>query len=197
MEEFRTIAGYEGLYSVSNLGNVRNDLTGKILKPYPNHHNYLRVRLCKNAKAKGYFIHRLVAFAFIPNPDPDNFPEVNHLDEDKTNNRVENLEWCNRKYNANYGTARQRQSDTCRIKREKREAIKAEEKRKKKELQAIISKEKKAIRAKRYYLKHREEILAKQRENEGLKEYKKRYRQEHREEINAYMRDYYKRRKSA
>lgn len=197
MEEFRTIAGYEGLYSVSNLGNVRNDLTGKILKPQLNHHNYLRVRLWKDAKAKGYFIHRLVAFAFIPNPDPDNFPEVNHLDEDKGNNCVENLEWCNRKYNANYGTARQRHSETCRIKREKREAIKAEEKRKKKELQAIISKEKKAIRAKRYYLKHRDEILAKKRENEGLKEYKNRYRQEHREEINAYMRDYYKRRKSA
>lgn len=195
MEEFRTIAGYEGLYSVSNLGNVRNDLTGRILKPSLNSRDYKRVRLCKNAKTKNYFIHRLVAFAFIPNPD--NLPVVNHLDEDRTNNRVDNLEWCTTKYNVNYGTARQRHSETCRIKREKREAIKAEKKRKKKELQAIISKEKKAIRAKRYYLKHREEILAKQRENEGLKEYKKRYRQEHREEINAYMRDYHKRRKSA
>ena len=107
MEIWKNIEGYEGLYQVSNEGMIKslgNNKTRKekILKPVENKDGYLYVKLCKNCEYKNYFIHRLVADAFIPNQD--NLPEVNHKDEDKTNNRVENLEWCNRKYNVNYGT---------------------------------------------------------------------------------------------
>lgn len=105
------IPGYEGLYMVSNLGRVKSlnyNHTGKerllILRTADN--GYLKVDLHKNGIQKRFSVHRLVAMAFIPNPD--NLPCVNHKDEDKTNNCVENLEWCTRKYNANYGTAKQR-----------------------------------------------------------------------------------------
>ena len=107
MEEWRDIKGYEGKYMVSNLGRVKSlnySNTGKegILNARDNGKGYLRVILWKDGKDKKYRINRLVAQAFIPNPD--NLPEVNHKDEDKTNNRVENLEWCDRSYNVNYGT---------------------------------------------------------------------------------------------
>ena len=67
---------------------------------------YERVHLYKDKKGKYFKIHRLVAMAFIPNPD--NLPQVNHRDENKTNNRVDNLEWCTQEYNLNYGTATRR-----------------------------------------------------------------------------------------
>ena len=114
MEEWRDIRGYEGKYQVSNLGRVKSlkDTHGnyreKILKPR-NSHEYLSVVLCKNSKSKTYTIHRLVAMHFIENPN--NYPEVNHKDENKQNNRVENLEWCDRKYNCNYGTYNKRLSE--------------------------------------------------------------------------------------
>ena len=101
IEEFRDIPGYEGLYEVSNLGRVRRN--GKILKPYDND-GYLRVDLFKNGIVRKFLIHRLVAQAFIPNPK--NLPQINHKDEDKTNNTVENLEWCDNKYNINYSLAK-------------------------------------------------------------------------------------------
>lgn len=109
-EEWRVIPGYDGLYMVSNFGRVKSmnyKCTGKerILNPLPNR-GYLSVVLYKNGKGKQYKVHRLVAMAFIPNPD--NLPCVNHKDEDKTNNRVENLEWCNHSYNNNYGNHGQR-----------------------------------------------------------------------------------------
>ena len=104
-EEWRDIKGYEGKYMVSNLGRVKSlnySNTGKegILNARDNGKGYLRVILWKDGKDKKYRINRLVAQAFIPNPD--NLPEVNHKDEDKTNNRVENLEWCSRQYNVEY-----------------------------------------------------------------------------------------------
>lgn len=105
IEEWKDISGYEGLYEVSNLGRVRRN--GKILKPLKDS-GYLRAHLSKNGIAKKVLIHRLVAFAFIPNPN--NYPEINHKDEDKTNNTVENLEWCSREYNINYGTRNERVS---------------------------------------------------------------------------------------
>ena len=93
---------YTGLYQVSNLGRVRslgNDKTRKerILKPKINNKGYLQVILCKNGKVKTFLVHRLVATAFIPNPD--NLPVVNHRDENPLNNCVDNLEWCTQKYN--------------------------------------------------------------------------------------------------
>lgn len=113
MEEiWKDIDGYEGLYQVSNIGRVRSLKFGKIkvLKQEIIKKGYKRVHLLKNRKMKGYLVHRLVAEAFIPNNN--NLPCVNHKDEDKTNNRIENLEWCDIKYNANYGTAIQRSSKT-------------------------------------------------------------------------------------
>ena len=109
-EEWRAVVGYEGLYEVSNLGNVRsiarNTTSGKILKNIPDTKGYLHVGLCKEGKKRTYKVHRLVAEAFIPNPD--NLPQVNHKNEDKTDNRVENLEYCDSKYNNNYGTHTER-----------------------------------------------------------------------------------------
>ena len=99
---------YEGHYQVSNWGRVKSIKFGKeiILKPQKDISGYLFVRLCKNGIIKNYFIHRLVAEVFLPNPN--NYKEVNHKDECKTNNIVSNLEWCDRKYNQNYGTRTER-----------------------------------------------------------------------------------------
>ncbi len=102
---WKNIEGYEGLYQVSDDGQVRNS-KGIILKPEVNKKGYLRVNLFKEGKKKKYRIHRLVAMAFIPNPD--NLPQINHIDEDKSNNCLTNLEWCDCKYNNNYGTHTER-----------------------------------------------------------------------------------------
>ena len=98
---WKDIKGYEGLYMVSNGGDVKSVKNG-ILKPsvYKGT-GYYYVGLYKDGKRKGYTIHRLVADAFIPNPN--NLPCVNHKDESKINNNVENLEWCTHRYNSNYG----------------------------------------------------------------------------------------------
>jgi hypothetical protein len=98
---WKDIANYEGLYKVNNIGEVYSIRTNKFIKPTIRN-NYLAVGLWKNGKVKMKSIHRLVAETFIPNIY--NLPEVNHINEDKTDNRVENLEWCTRKYNTNYGT---------------------------------------------------------------------------------------------
>ena len=101
MEEiWKKIDGYN--YEVSNYGNVRRIETGKILKQYKNKDGYMRVELRNMDKRKNCRVHRLVAIAFIPNPD--NLPEVNHKNELKADNTVSNLEWCTPKYNNNYGT---------------------------------------------------------------------------------------------
>lgn len=110
VENWKNIEGYEGMYQVSNLGRVKSlnfKRTGKekILKPFVRK-EYLAVNMYKNGVRKTFYIHRLVAEAFMPNPH--NLPEVNHKDEDKSNNRVDNLEWCNKKYNANFGTRTER-----------------------------------------------------------------------------------------
>lgn len=103
-EIWKDILGYEGLYQVSNFGRVKSFKFGKerILKPGTNKYGYLIVILCKNGKVKHFYVHRLVAEAFIPNTH--NYPCVNHKDECKTNNNVNNLEWCTYTYNNNYGT---------------------------------------------------------------------------------------------
>lgn len=101
------IKGYESMYEVSDQGRVRSlkFVNERILKPGRDKDGYLQVGLYKNGEGKKCKIHRLVAQAFIPNPQ--NLTEVNHRDENKTNNSVQNLEWCDRKYNNNYGTRNQ------------------------------------------------------------------------------------------
>lgn len=125
-ERWLPVAGFEGYYEVSDQGRVRSvdrvvtfkdgvtkrATRGKLLtlSAWNGAGNYLSVPLCKGGKTKKYGVHRLVATAFIPNPD--NLPEVNHKDENKNNNRVENLEWCDRQYNNTYGTAKMRAAIT-------------------------------------------------------------------------------------
>ena len=110
-EVWKDIKDYEGLYQVSDRGNVRSvdrinhigsRYSGRILKPRYDKDGYLRVSLSKNGIKKIKLIHRLVLEAFVENPS--NLPEVNHLDEVKDNNELSNLEWCDSRYNVNYGT---------------------------------------------------------------------------------------------
>ena len=106
-EEWRDIEGYEGLYQVSNLGRVKSlnynhTKSEKILKSSIEGRGYKTVTLYKNGIQKTYKIHKLVAQHFIPNPD--NLMCINHKDENKLNNNVENLEWCTTRYNNIYGT---------------------------------------------------------------------------------------------
>ena len=113
LEIWRDIPGYNGRYQVSNLGNVRTkdyNHTGvtKLMQFSENGRGYLQVCLTKNNKRRSVRIHRLVAECFIDNPD--NLPAVNHIDENKHNNNVNNLEWCDNDYNSHYGTAIKRRS---------------------------------------------------------------------------------------
>ena len=118
-EIFRDVEGYEGMYQISNLGRVKSMernvwsehnncfclLKERFLRPEIVC-GYLRVVFCKDGKTSKHLVHRLVAQAFIPNPD--NLPQVNHKDENKTNNVADNLEWCTPEYNINYGTRNER-----------------------------------------------------------------------------------------
>ena len=99
MESWRIIEGTT--YRISNLGRIQNS-KGKILSPYKNKFGYLNIDLFVNGKKWKCKVHRLVATAFIPNPD--NLPMVNHKDEDKANNNITNLEWCDNSYNLSYGS---------------------------------------------------------------------------------------------
>lgn len=105
-ETWKPITDYVGLYEVSSEGRVRNVKTGKILKPKNNRRGYLFVGLHKNGAVKNRYIHRLVAQAFIPNPNK--LPEVNHKDEIKANNNLDNLEWVSHRDNSNYGKRNER-----------------------------------------------------------------------------------------
>ena len=104
MEIWKDIEGYEDLYEVSDEGNVRNKITGRILKAGKNNIGYVQVKLCKDGIGKSYRIHRLVAKAFIPNPD--NKPEVDHIDENKLNNSVDNLRWVNHQENIDHSKSK-------------------------------------------------------------------------------------------
>lgn len=108
MEIWKDIEGYEGIYMISSKGRVKSLKFGKekILKSGKDSCGYLFVYLYKNGKVKSFKVHRLVAQAFLDNPN--NLPEVNHKDEDKTNNKVENIEYCDRSYNLNYGSRNER-----------------------------------------------------------------------------------------
>lgn len=115
-EEWLPIEGYDG-YEVSNFGRIKslermNSLgrivKERILKPSTNKYGYQQVSLFKNGKRKWFRVHRLVANTFIDNPN--NLPQVNHIDECKTNNHISNLEWCTAEYNVNFGTRNEKVS---------------------------------------------------------------------------------------
>lgn len=128
MEIWKPVVGYEGLYEVSDLGRVRSldrdipmvrgkqrytlHTKGQIIVPHERRHGYLAVCLygkeSKNGRFRQISVHRMVAEAFLPNPS--GHKEVNHLDENKQNNVLSNLEWCDRKRNTNYGTAIERRA---------------------------------------------------------------------------------------
>ena len=176
-EIWRPIEGYEGLYEVSNLGRVRSlDRyvkgkgksyrlhKGKVLSSAKDTIGYLFVILHCNGKCKTIRVHRLVAEAFIP--AVEGLSEVNHKDEDKTNNRVENLEWCSHKYNMNFGTRNIRAKETS-IKNGYWTDLNREEWRKK------------------YY----------QEKKDHIKEYYKKYYQEHKNEYNERQKEYYRKKK--
>ena len=98
-EEWKDIQGYEGIYQISNLGRVKSlkrknnrCRSDKILKQYIGKTGYMQLRLCKGHETKLWKVHVLIAKAFIDNPD--NLPIINHIDADKTNNDISNLEWC-------------------------------------------------------------------------------------------------------
>lgn len=114
--EWRDIEGYEGLYQVSEDGDIMSVGYKKkrLLKQYLNVNGYPYVSLYKNGERKHYTIHRLVATAFCENTN--GFDEVNHIDEVKTNNHYSNLEWCSRQYNVNYGTRNERAAEERRRK---------------------------------------------------------------------------------
>lgn len=123
MEIWKDVVGYEGLYQVSNLGNIRSitrmrevkdDIRGRCYKAIVKGQNisqnkggkYAKVILSKNDTRKSFLVHRLVAQAFVPNPNGLN--EVNHIDENHFNNNSDNLEWVTHKQNMNHGTLLQR-----------------------------------------------------------------------------------------
>ena len=117
-EIWKDVVGYEGLYKVSNEGNVYSvrrvnsagiRCGGLMLKLTQHKSGYIQVCLRKNGVMKTKKVHRLVAKAFIPNPN--HYLEVNHRDENKSNNNVKNLEWCTREYNMNFGTGIKRTAD--------------------------------------------------------------------------------------
>lgn len=116
-ELWKDVKGYEGLYQVSNLGRIKSlpkfvaysngknyFYAEKMLKPCKNQKGYLKIGLHKDESYKNVYVHRLVAEAFIPNPQ--NHKQVNHVDEDKANNRADNLEWCDCQYNVDYSISK-------------------------------------------------------------------------------------------
>lgn len=118
-EVWKDVLGYEGLYQVSNLGRIKSLPKKDGFYNLPEHikkqhitNKYYAVSLNKNGKCKNTHVHRLVAKAFLPNPN--NLPQVNHKDENKLNNNIENLEWCSAKYNVNYGNCIAKRAKTQR-----------------------------------------------------------------------------------
>lgn len=101
-EVWKDIPMYAGIYEVSTFGRVRSKVTGLTTFGYLNNKGYLRVDIHLNGLYKRELVHRLVAITFIENPN--NLPQVNHKDECRTNNRLENLEWCTAEYNNAYGS---------------------------------------------------------------------------------------------
>lgn len=109
-EKWKPIIGYEEFYKISNFGRIMNIKTCRILLLNTSSRcGYPMITLHKNGKTLCVLVHRLVAKAFLPNPN--NHPQVNHKDENKLNNCASNLEWCSPKYNVNYGKCQEKKAD--------------------------------------------------------------------------------------
>ena len=206
-EIWKDISGFEGVYEISSYGRVRSVKSGKILSTSKcgGCRGYLSVCLSKNGKRYGKLVHRLVAEAFIP--AVEGLSEVNHKDEDKTNNRVENLEFCDHKYNMNYGTRNIRSKDTHikngywtgfskeEYNRKYRECHKEELREYHKEYNREyreFHKEENRLYAKIYYENNKEKIREQHREYyEKNKEKIKEYKEKNKEKIKEYKRAYY------
>ena len=109
-EKWAPVVGYEGLYEINNYGQVRQLRDNYYVLQQTDVYGYKKLAMSINGVQKTFTVHRLVAMAFIPNPH--NYPQINHLDENKTNNRADNLEWCTAKQNNGYGTKGKRQAET-------------------------------------------------------------------------------------
>jgi len=123
MEEFwKPIPNYEGLYEISNTGKIKrlariaiyengsqHQYNECIMTPSINKDGYYQIHLTKNKEQKTFTVHKLVALTFIPNPN--NFLCINHKDENKLNNHIDNLEWCTREYNSSYGSKAKRAAE--------------------------------------------------------------------------------------
>lgn len=119
---WKDIPGYEGLYKVSNTGKIFSVVTNRELSVIQKKDGYTCISLCdKDHNKKQYRVHQLVAKAFIPNPN--NYPFINHKNEIKNDNRVENLEWCSIKYNSSYGSAPKKISEKLKGVPKSKEAI--------------------------------------------------------------------------
>ena len=174
-EIWKDIIGFEGIYEISNLGRIRRIKTGRILSTRRSDGWYITVTLYKDKKRYGKSLHRLVAETFVPNPY--NLPEVNHIDEDKINNRADNLEFCDRKYNNNYGSRMDKIRDT---------------KLKNGHINEEYSGLDKKSYGKKYYQEHKEDrIEYGKKYREEHKEYFKKYREEHKEELKEKRKKYY------
>lgn len=175
MEIWKDVKGFEGYYEVSDLGRVRRldrydygcgyarFYKGRILKNLVyKKTGYFHVQLCKCGTIINKSVHRLVAEAFIPNPD--NLPQVNHKDEDKSNNCVDNLEWCDAVYNMNYGT-RQTRSIQTKIERGLADPETVGNTHKEsRQLYDEKHKEEIKLKRKQYYLENKERIKAMKKE---------------------------------
>ena len=109
----RDVKGYEGIYGITSCGKVWSYRRQKFLTPISDKDGYLYVNLYKEKRMKPFRIHRLVSEAYIPNPE--NYPMINHKDENPSNNCLQNLEWCDAKYNNNYGTRIERAANSKKI----------------------------------------------------------------------------------
>ena len=184
-EEWRPIEGYEGLYEVSSYGRVRGLdryvktcyeayrlYKGKILIPEKTKLGYLLVNLCCNGKVHKKYVHRLVAQTFVPNPE--NLTEVNHKNEVKSDNCVDNLEWCDRKYNINYGSRLEKSINT-KIKN------------------GYVNEENVGLGQEEYMKKYNQDN--KDKIKEYKKEYYQKYYQKNKDRISERQKEYYRKKK--
>lgn len=183
-EIWKDIIGFEGVYEISSYGRVRSVKSGRILSTSKcgGCRGYLSVCLSKNGKRYGKLVHRLVAEAFIP--VVEGLSEVNHKDEDKTNNRVENLEWCDHKYNMNYGSRMNKTRET-RLKNGTYSGLDKKGYRKKYYQDHKEYRDKIREAGKKYYQDNKEDV----------REYNRKYRECHKEENKLYAKRFYEKNK--